>query len=143
MCFIKNANHKVSPGLTCFKVMYLNSYGEVSPEFHTELTYKLGDTIHAAEIPNVKLPLKYWFKKEDSRKKVKRQLAIQYIDNWCPDLGGEVVHSFSSEIAARWWKREQHSLVIVECLIPEGEIYWENKLMGQYASFSVQLVKVL
>lgn len=133
----------VSPGITCFKAMYLVN-GNLIPEFHLGLKYKLGDTIYAAGIPNIKLPFKYQFEKEDSRQKIKTILAAQHIDDACySELGKEVVHSFSSEEKARWWSLGESSLIIVECLIPEGEIYWENKSTSQYASFSVELVRIL
>jgi hypothetical protein len=142
MCFHKTTNHKVSPGITCIKVMYYKD-GILRPEFHTRLKYKLGDVIHAHDIPDIKLPFKYRFKKKAFRQDLKKKLAAQHIDDaWYSEFGGEVVHSFSSEKRAEWWSRGE-PLVLVECLIPKGEIYWENKDDGQYASFSVEIIRVL
>ena len=142
MCFNRTTNYKVSPGITCIKVMYFVN-GKLIPEFHSDLKYELGDTIHAAGIPNIRLESKYWFKKKDYRYKIKTILAAQHIDDTCySELGKEVVHSFSSEKRALIW-RGGVPLVLVECLIPEGEIYWENKNAEQYASFSVKLVRIL
>lgn len=141
MCFHKTTNHKVSTGITCFKAMYFRN-GKLLPEFHTYLEYELGDTIYAARIPDVSLPFKHWFKKKDFRKKIKKELAAKYIDNEHSLLRGEVVHSFSTEKRASFWSRGE-PLVIVECLIPEGEIYWENVDDSQYASFSVKLLRIL
>lgn len=141
MCFYKTTNHKVSPGITCFKAMYFRN-GKLIPEFHTDLQYELGDTIYAASIPNIRLPLKHWFKKKDFRKKIKKELAVTCIDNEYSHLGKEVVHSFfSKERTAIWCGGEP--LFIVECLIPEGEIYWEDIDRMQYASFSVKLLRIL
>lgn len=95
MCFHKTTNHKVSSGITCFKAMHFKN-GKLLPEFYTDLEYELGDTIYAANIPNIKLPFKYWFKKKDFRKKIRKELAAKYIDKYSL-LGGEVVHSFSTE----------------------------------------------
>lgn len=140
MCFYKTTNHKVSPGITCFKAMYFRN-GKLIPEFHSRLEYELGDTIYAASIPNIRLPFKYWLKKKDFRKKIKKELAAKCVDVHSL-LGGEVVHSFSSERKAYFWSRME-PLMIVECLIPEGEIYWENAEDSQYASFSVKLLRIL
>lgn len=142
MCFDRTTNYKISPGITCFKAMYFRN-GKLIPEFHTHLKYELGDTIYAASIPDIKLPFKYWFKKKDFRQNFKKKLAAQYIDDaWYSELGKEVVHSFSSKERANLWSRGE-PLVIVECLIPEGEIYWENKDAQQYASFSVKLIRII
>jgi len=141
MCFFKITTHKISSGITCFKVMYFKD-GKLIPEFHPFLSYELGDTIHAANIPDIELPFKYWFKKKDFRKKIKKELAVTCIDKKYSYLEGQVVHSFSSKRRATLW-RTGESLVIVECLIPEGEIYWENVDIGQYASFSIKLLRIL
>lgn len=142
MCFDKTTNYKISPGITCFKAMYYVN-GILHPEFHFNLRYKPGDIIHARDIPDIKLPFKYWFKKKAFRQDLKRKLAAEYIDDaWYSELGKEVVHSFSSEERAERWSRAE-PLVLVQCLIPKGEIYWENKDAGQYASFSVEIIRVL
>lgn len=142
MCFKRTSDYKVSPGITCFKAMHYKK-GGLSPEFYNEKTYKLGDTIEAAKLPHVHIPFKYWFKKKDFRKKIKKELAAKCIDDANRhELGREAVHSFFSERRAELWSQGE-DLVIVECLIPEGEIYWENIYASQYASFSVKLLRIL
>lgn len=142
MCFDRTTNYKISSGITCFKVMRYKN-GRLASEFYGNRTYKLGDTINAAKLPHVNIPFKYLFEKKDFRKKIKKELAAKCIDNEHRlELGKEVVHSFFSEERAKFWNIGQ-PLVIVECLIPEGEIYWENKHALQYASFSVKLLRVL
>ena len=143
MCFKRISDYKVSPGITCFKAMHYKK-GRLSPEFYNEKTYKLGDTIEAAKLPRVSIPFKYWFKKKDFRKKIKKELAAKRIDGTDrrKQLGREVVHSFFSERRAELWSRGE-DLVIVECLIPEGEIYWENIYAAEYASFSIKLIRIL
>jgi hypothetical protein len=142
MCFKRTSDYKVSPGITCFKAMHYKK-GRLSPEFYNEKTYKLGDTIEAARLPHVNIPVKYWFKKKDFRKKIKKELVAKRIDNeHRSELGREAVHSFFSKRRAELWSQGEY-LVIVECLIPEGEIYWENLYASQYASLSVKLIRIL
>lgn len=140
MCFDRTTNYMISTGITCFKVMRYKK-GRLASEFYGDRTYKLGDTINAAKLPRVTIPFKCRFKKKDFRKKLKKELAAKYIDNnHLSELGKEVVHSFSSEKRAEIW-RGGEPLVLVECLIPKGEIYWENA--SQYASFSIKLIKII
>ena len=143
MCFSRTTDCKISSGIICYKAMHYSN-GRLSSEFYNGgRTYKLGDTIDAAKLPRVNIPVKYWFKKKDFRKKIKKELAAKRIDNqYRSELGREVVHSFSSKRRADLWSIGEN-LVIVECLIPEGEIYWENIYAAQYVSFSIELIRIL
>lgn len=68
-----------------------------------------------------------------------RKRNVQLI-NTLPMFRGEVVHSYTTiDIGIS----TSSPGVIVECIIPEGEYYWENENDMEYASLSLKIIHIL
>lgn len=143
MCYVVVEPFKeAQDDVECFKVMKIKN-GKLISEFHNQhIKYLPGDTISAAEIPAVILPFKCWFKRADFKRKLRRKMAADIVNNKrAGQLFGEVVHSFCTKSHAFSWRWPNEC--VVRCVIPKGEIYWHNPNSDQYASFSVRIVEVL
>ena len=53
---------------------------------------------------------------------------------------GEVVHSYTTTDVG---VSTSSPSVVVECIIPEGEYYWENENDMEYASLSLKIIHIL
>ena len=124
MCFYRTSDYKkAKTDIICCKVMELDDKNKLhSFIWNRHKSYRLGSKIKAAK----KLS---WFKKRN----------VQLI-NTLPRLNGEVVHSFTTTMVGI---STSSPSVMVKCIIPEGEYYWENTRDEEYASLSLKIIQIL
>ena len=124
MCFYRTSDYKkAETDIICYKVMELDYKNMLhSPIWNKHISYRLGSKIKAAK----KLS---WFKKRN----------VQLI-NTLPRFNGEVVHSFTTNKISI---TSGFPSVMVKCIIPKGEYYWENTHYEEYASLSLKIIQIL
>lgn len=127
--------YQISSGIECYKVLRRVGYTQLhSLCCHTNVNRKLGGYIEGYDIPW------RWYDFIYRTKRSKKIAAARYIDKHKRFLTREVVHSFKSFDLARELIQNSNE-VIVKCIIPEGEVYWEND--DVYGSFSVKLLEIV
>ena len=124
MCFYRTSDYKkAETDIICCKVMELDDKNRLhSFIWNRHKSYRLGSKIKAAK----KLS---WFRKRNVR-----------LINALPKLNGEVVHSFTT---AKVSISTSSPSVMVKCVIPKGEYYWENTYDEEYASLSLKIIQIL
>jgi hypothetical protein len=125
MCFRRISDYKkAETDIICYKVMKLDDKNRLhSLIWRNYKSYRLGSKIKAHK----KLS---WFRKRNVK-----------LINTLSELNGEVVHSFTTanvNVSAC-----DNPIVAVECVIPKGEYYWENKDDVEYASLSLKIIQIL
>jgi len=125
MCFYRTSDYKkAETDIICYKIMELDYKNMLhSPIWNKHISYRLGSKIKAAK----KLS---WFRKRNVR-----------LINTLPQLNGEVVHSFTNNINTDIGTSSPN--VVVKCVIPKGEYYWENTHYEEYASLSMKIIQIL
>ena len=125
MCFYRTSDYKkAETDIICYKVMEPDAKGRLhSLIWNRYISYRLGSKIKAAK----KLS---WFRKRNVR-----------LINTLPQLNGEVVHSFTNNINTDIGTSSPN--VVVKCVIPKGEYYWENERDMEYASLSLKIIQIL
>lgn len=132
MCFYRATKHKISEGVICYKVLDDNGDAFYTPIISYKIPYKLGVTIKATKTV---VPWWAYFCRPLYRKASAAILDKQQL------FFGQVVHAYSTIKEAE--RCASDSQVIVECLIPKGEVYWENHADDEVAALSIKVVKVI
>ena len=124
MCFCRISDYKkAKTDIICYKVMELDDKNRLhSFIWCRHKSYRLGSKMKAAK----KLS---WFRKRNVR-----------LINTLSKLNGEVVHSLTT---TKMGISTSSPSVIVECIIPKGEYYWENGRDEEYASLSLKIIRIL